>query len=166
MATKKREPQFIEMSPLDALDAGVQEIMSLAEEMRSWYDNMPENFQNGDRGERVSEAADALESADAENRFSALEDAIDIVRDGTPAKHGRAAVEPVEGLAEGWDKLKVRLLAPKRGRRGPSRADRLSDAVASIEAGIEVFHNSVEAHKEHELMQDVPADCPPAPAKC
>ncbi len=37
------------------------EIESLAEEMRSWHDGMPENLQDGNKGCEVSEAAEALE---------------------------------------------------------------------------------------------------------
>lgn len=44
------------------IEEALGEIQSLGEEMRSWYDNMPESFQNGDRGSAVSESADALEN--------------------------------------------------------------------------------------------------------
>jgi len=43
------------------------EITSLAEEMREWHDNMPENLQDGDVGSRVSEAADSLENVDEQS---------------------------------------------------------------------------------------------------
>ena len=38
------------------------EIESLADEMRSWFDNLSEGLQSADRGQRVEQAADALES--------------------------------------------------------------------------------------------------------
>ena len=38
------------------------EVESLAGEVRDWYDNLPESFQSGDKGDRLSEAADALEN--------------------------------------------------------------------------------------------------------
>lgn len=41
---------------------GYSEIESLAGEMREWYDNMPEGFQQGDNGSRVDEAANTLEN--------------------------------------------------------------------------------------------------------
>lgn len=58
---KRREPIKHDTSVEGAVSDAQSEIESLAEEMRSWYDNMPENFQNGDVGSRVSEAADTLE---------------------------------------------------------------------------------------------------------
>jgi hypothetical protein len=36
-------------------------VEEVAGELRDWYDNLPESFQNGDKGERLSEAADTLE---------------------------------------------------------------------------------------------------------
>lgn len=36
-------------------------IEGLGNEMREWYDNMPEGFQNTDKGSQVSEVADTLE---------------------------------------------------------------------------------------------------------
>ena len=39
-------------------------IQELAEEMRSWHDNMPEGLQNGDKGQEVDQAASDLESID------------------------------------------------------------------------------------------------------
>lgn len=39
----------------------MSELQSLGEELRSWYDNMPENLQGGDKGNQVDEAASALE---------------------------------------------------------------------------------------------------------
>ena len=40
-----------------------QEIDSILEEEQEAYDNMPESLQNGERGEAMQEAIDALESA-------------------------------------------------------------------------------------------------------
>jgi hypothetical protein len=45
--------------------------------MRSWYDNLPESLQSAERGERVGEAADALEDCDADSKWSDLQQAID-----------------------------------------------------------------------------------------
>ena len=45
------------------LEALKQEIDSILEEEQEAYDNMPESLQNGERGEAMQEAIDALESA-------------------------------------------------------------------------------------------------------
>lgn len=46
----------------DLVSDAFSEIESLAGEMQEWYDNMPENFQQGDKGSEVEEAKDALEN--------------------------------------------------------------------------------------------------------
>lgn len=94
MTTAKR-PKTYDTTIRDALEDGVSEIESLAEEMRSWYDNMPEGFQNAERGERVGEAADTLENADARRAADDLIQLLDRLCSGTPAKQG--CVEHVEG---------------------------------------------------------------------
>ena len=35
----------------------------LRDELQNWYDNMPENFQNGDKGSQVQDAISELENA-------------------------------------------------------------------------------------------------------
>lgn len=52
-----------------AVADALESLHGLGEELQEWYDNMPENFQNGSKGEEVSEAADAIEQ---------LADSIDI----------------------------------------------------------------------------------------
>lgn len=37
----------------------------LSEELRDWYDNLPESFQNGSKGDMLQEASDALEGLGA-----------------------------------------------------------------------------------------------------
>jgi hypothetical protein len=49
----------------DLISDAFSEIESLGSEMRDWYDGMPENFQNGDKGSAVNDAADALESMES-----------------------------------------------------------------------------------------------------
>lgn len=50
-----------------AVNDGYTLLQELGEEMRSWYDNMPENFQNADKGQTIEQAADALESINEAN---------------------------------------------------------------------------------------------------
>ena len=38
------------------------EVESLKDELQDWYDNLPENFQNGDKGSELQEAIEALDS--------------------------------------------------------------------------------------------------------
>lgn len=39
------------------------EFESLRDELQEWYDNLPENFQNGEKGEQLTAATEALEEA-------------------------------------------------------------------------------------------------------
>jgi hypothetical protein len=48
------------------------EIETLGEEMRAWYDNMPEGPQNGQKGSAVDEAAEALEGIEERDIPEAL----------------------------------------------------------------------------------------------
>ena len=49
-------------SASELMSEAYSEITSLAEEMRSWYDNLTDTLQQNDRGQRVDEAANTLES--------------------------------------------------------------------------------------------------------
>lgn len=68
---------------LDEANAKVEEAMQLltdaADEEREYYDNMPESLQNGEKGERASAAADALDTArdNCENIMGDISSAID-----------------------------------------------------------------------------------------
>lgn len=61
-------------SRLSEAEGEISNAKSTAEELRDecqeWYDNLPENFQNGDKGSQLQEAIDALESL-----IQSLEDA-------------------------------------------------------------------------------------------
>lgn len=48
---------------IDSLDQLMAEIDTVASEEREYYDNMPENMQMSERGEKASQDADALEQA-------------------------------------------------------------------------------------------------------
>ena len=58
---KKREPIQHSSTVGGCVSDAFSELQALGDEMRSWYDNMPENLQGGDKGSAVSEAADTLE---------------------------------------------------------------------------------------------------------
>lgn len=45
------------------IDDGYSQAESVGEELRDWYDNLPESFQMGDKGDLLSEGADAIENA-------------------------------------------------------------------------------------------------------
>ena len=57
----KSEPFMYDCA--SALDDARTQLEELGQEMRDWFDNMPENLQGGDKGCAVDEAANSLESA-------------------------------------------------------------------------------------------------------
>lgn len=48
---------------LDAVSDAKGEVEALRDELQEWYDNLPENFQNGSKGEEIQAAIDQLEDA-------------------------------------------------------------------------------------------------------
>lgn len=61
---KERRKQIGEVR--DKLESAKAEIEDLQNEEQEYYDNMPEGFQNGEKGERTQAAIDALEEAATE----------------------------------------------------------------------------------------------------
>lgn len=61
MAQKKQAIK-VDTTASGAVNTAFEGITELAEEMRSWYDNMPENLQYSDKGQEVEEAATTLEN--------------------------------------------------------------------------------------------------------
>lgn len=48
---------------LSTIEEAKAEIEAIRDEEQETFDNMPESFQNGERGEKAQAAADAMESA-------------------------------------------------------------------------------------------------------
>jgi hypothetical protein len=48
-----------------ALEEAMSELQELGEEMRSWYDNMSENLQGGEKAQTIESTADTLEGLQA-----------------------------------------------------------------------------------------------------
>lgn len=113
------------MKVIDAFNEAQGEVESLAEEMRSWFDNMPENLQGGDKGGMVDEAANTLEGIDMN---------IDLP----------ASVHEVE--------ITERLVG--RQRRRPSRGSRRDRIAGLIDSIVEVLRNGPEDAPDHEERED------------
>lgn len=69
-ARRKRIQEII--AQMDGISAAIEEIK---DEEQAYFDNMPESFQNGDKGSKSQEAIDALEEIDIDNIISSLETA-------------------------------------------------------------------------------------------
>lgn len=54
------------MTVEDLISSAQGEIESLKDELQSWYDNLPESFQNGSKGDQLTEAIDQLDSTNVD----------------------------------------------------------------------------------------------------
>lgn len=106
----------------DALSGAYGIAGELRDELQEWYDNLPENFQNGDKGQRLEEA------------ISGLEDVADY------------EVDVPEVLVEAG----LFVTDPRPVKR-QSRADRCSDAVHYLRAVIDAAQEWLDAQTaEHD----------------
>lgn len=65
MARRKKKTQSVSTSVDDAVSTAFSNAEELKDELQSWFDNLPESFQNGSKGETLQAAIDALESVSA-----------------------------------------------------------------------------------------------------
>lgn len=115
----------IEYSVADAVENGVSELTQLRDELQDWYDNLPENFQSGDKGSQLEEAIGELDDADSFDN-SALVDAQD--DEGNPAAPSS-----------------LRFTFQASTKRRMSRADRCSEATSLLRTALDVVRNWLEA---------------------
>jgi hypothetical protein len=47
---------------IDLVCDGIQELRDLTDELQSWYDNLPQSFQDGDKGSQLQDAIGTLEN--------------------------------------------------------------------------------------------------------
>lgn len=60
---KKAEREAFTHDASDLVSGAFSELESLRDELQDWYDNLPESFQSGDKGDQLQEAVSQLESA-------------------------------------------------------------------------------------------------------
>lgn len=112
------------------LEQGVSALVELGEECRASADN----FENQDhpKAQAFSEAADALENQ-----------SLDVDLPDAPAELEVPYTERV----------------PRRRRHNPSRASRCSNAIASLQAGLEAMQEWSEANPDHDKRDEVDSLC-------
>lgn len=126
MPKTKRRPALRKMTVADAISEAFNELQSLGEEMRSWADNIEEKFSQTDRYQRISDAADTLESLE-EPPFDG---------DGIAAKY-------VARIIRALPEVEIYKLIGRSKRRGPSRADRCSHACGTIEQCMSIIEENI-----------------------
>lgn len=134
MGQRRHKIAVVESTVADALADAYSELESLAEEMRSWHDNMPENLQYGDKGSAVEEAATALEEASSDPK----------------------------DLPEWWDenetRTALRITLHEATKKRKSRADRCGDAVGRLSAVIDILEQQADvlrANEAHERAEEL-----------
>lgn len=110
--------------PLTAwLSEAGEEIDSLRDECQSWYDNLPEQFQSGEKGEALTSVVEVLEGVQVPEPTDAFEN---VMVYHVPTRHDGGA------------------------GHGPSRSARLADAVATLEACAEALRNLSEGEVDED----------------
>ena len=59
-----RKPRTTQVTLGELVSGACSELACLGEELRSWYDSMPENLQGADKGNTLEESAGTLEGLD------------------------------------------------------------------------------------------------------
>jgi hypothetical protein len=125
MARKEAERFSIEA----AVETAFGEVETLAEEMRSWYDNLPPGLQENDKGCRVEECASVLGAVD-------VVEVPQVLIDGADLADPPVIVSPLPRRASRADRLgwAVELLnqaAEAARKHGGDEADEFADALES-----------------------------------
>lgn len=117
----------------NAFTTAKSDLEGLQEEMESWFDNLPENLQSSERGERIQEANDALVNA----------------MDQLP--------DDLDELPEGVRNLEItyHISVNKRKGRGESRDVRCGNACAMLEAVADALDDQAKGEDFNEELQSM-----------
>lgn len=124
-----------------AIEIAVSAFEELKDEMGEWRDNMEEKLSHTDKYERVSEAADSLEEV-----HSNTEDALSTVSSN------------IDKLDLGTETKAIYFEYVPYGRKSASRADRMSNATAALESGIDALEGMVSELNEDTIRKDSEAN--------
>jgi hypothetical protein len=161
-AKKKRAPRKPrtterELTVEEAYSEFHGEIETLAEEMRSWYDNMPEGPQSGQKGSDVDEAASALEGIDERDipeALKALKFKFSVVsgRGNSRAKRRDDAVQVVDALMQFVESIDEDLLKKQSARSATVQALNLpelgTDECSALQEAAAQFHSELDEDKD------------------
>jgi hypothetical protein len=136
------------------------EIETLGEEMRAWYDNMPEGPQNGEKGSAVDEAAEALEGIDERDIPEALKPlkfkfSVMSGRGNSRAKRRDDAVQVLDALMQFVEAIDEDMLLKQEARRdyikalnlpelGTNECGALQEAAAGLHSELEEDKDAAE----------------------
>lgn len=103
-----KQPNTVYSVP-DAVSEAFGTFAELAEELRNWYDSMPEGLQGGDKASQLEESADALENLQEPSEVPGYLSTFEIKplprrRQSRADRNGYAVglLEDAKALAEAW----------------------------------------------------------------
>jgi len=121
---RRAPPEPVKFTLGELISGAFSDAEGLRDELQEWHDNLPENFQNGDKGSALEEAIGQIEAA---QQPDVPEDIADDQLTFTPAP---------------------------RKRRHVSRADRLAECSAMLVAAKEHLEEKIRNEPEHKDAAD------------
>lgn len=161
-AAKKRplrKPKTVEreLSVADAISEVYGEFTVLGEELREWYDNMPDGPQNGSKGDAVSEAAEVfegLEEPDVPEALGVLKFKFTVVagRGNSRPKRRDDAVQVLDAVIQLLNELDEDMLKKNQHRSARLQALNLpelgTDKAREMQEAAAGLHSELEQHKD------------------
>lgn len=130
MARQKMQPT--EKTVRECLDEATSDIHGLHEEMQEWADNTEEYFSETEKYQRVTEAAEALESGHSE------------------IEGWDGPVEVLEKFNPDMMQTKIKVYQFRWGKRGLARWRRLSNAICCLDCAKEFLDDASEKAEQAE----------------
>lgn len=119
------KPAPVMITVASACEDAKSALECLRDELQEWFDNLPESFQSGSKGEALEEAIGNLDSA-IDQIEDAPEESMDVSTFAAPA--------PIK-------------------KRRPSRSDRRDDACALLAAAVDICRLHIGELQEHDEGQ-------------
>jgi len=129
MAKKKRTPEVVTSTVGALIGDGYSELEGLKDELQEWYDNLPESFQNGSKGEQLQEAIGYLEN---------------LIEPSIPGDH--------DGIAASYT------ASTKRKKSRADRRDDAVQMLAGAQSALQAFLDENEEHEDADEIQSLIED--------
>lgn len=170
-AKKKRAPRKPktverELSVADAISEIYGEFTALGEELREWYDNMPDGPQNGAKGSAVDEAAEVfegLQEPDVLEALGALKFKFSVVagRGNSRPKRRDDAVQVLDAVIQLLEEIDEDMLKKHAHRSARLQALNLpelgTDKAKEMQGAAAGLHSELEEHKDGAEGAEFPA---------
>lgn len=119
----------------DVVEEAMSEIESLKDELDEWYNNMPESFQQGSKGDELQEAIDGLDSAHGQYNEGAPEWLMELPVYAPPhegSSRSDRCAGATNALRQAADAIEEALKKEEEGSERASDADELMNELNSV----------------------------------